>query len=85
MIGLADGVFDGIGVGRAVALDHRLGDTQQGGPAHLAGAHQLLELLQPVGDQGRSQLGHQIFHKNTLDLLGEEQAGPLHGFQKNIS
>ena len=63
----------------AVCLD-RIGYAQQGGAAHLAGAHQLFELLQSTGDQDRSQLGHQVFHKNALDLPGQEESGPLHGF-----
>ena len=54
---LANGISDGIGVGGAMSLDHRLLDADQGGTAYLVGAHQLFELLQLILYQNRCDFG----------------------------
>ena len=84
-LGLADGVLDGEGVGGAVGLDDGLGDADEGGAAHLAGVHHLLEIPQAAGNQHRRQLGEQVLLEHGLELLCHEAAGALHGLEEDVA
>jgi len=82
--GLPHRVFDGVGIGGAVCLDHRLGNTQDQRAAYLTVVHLLLNILTLLAEEG-SDHGEDVLLKHSLDERCHIQSCSLDRLEEHIA
>jgi hypothetical protein len=79
------GVFEGIGIGRAMALEDQAAQPQQGGTVVAPRIHPALEVLEHGHRHQRRQLGQRVACELLADELRQHRSQPFAGLEQHVA
>jgi len=81
----AQGMFKGVGVGRAMALEHQAAQAQQGRAVVAAVVHAALEMVEHRQRNQRGQLAVGVAGEFLFDELAQHGRQPFRGLEQHIA